>query len=302
MSFLNPVNEPVLRFKSTDANAPQINYNARVAGDVKAVLKACLITGYGTTASAGWSIVNEVSHVAEFVSPSAAISGYRLGIDDTSVSSTTWYYQYQDTRVNPNYNSPVKSIDYINRSSAANKWELLVTGLGLFFVEMMHNSVIGDIVSRITYWGAVKSALKSDTGQNIAFYNLGHQATMGQPYEFFTESSKAWYRLSGITSTLVAGGVNTYTISQQYGLHIDTKSAIEIRSPTYLYQGISIVAELPALMMSSNNGSISDYGAYDTYIEGRPALSLCLTLAGSATSIYTSYSRTILLRLDYWEY
>lgn len=66
MSFLNPVSEPVKRFKSTDAGAPQINYNARVSGDVKTVLKACLVTGYGAKASAGWSIVNEVDHVAEF--------------------------------------------------------------------------------------------------------------------------------------------------------------------------------------------------------------------------------------------
>ena len=145
MSFLNPVSEPVLRFSSTDASAPQINYNARTAGDIKAVLKACLVTGYGAKASAGWSIVNEINHVAEFVSPSAAMSDYRLGVDDSTTIKTTWYYQYQDARTNPNYNEPTKSFSYVDKTHASNGWQMLVTERGIVFIELVQNSVVNKL-------------------------------------------------------------------------------------------------------------------------------------------------------------
>jgi hypothetical protein len=203
MSFLNPVNEPVLRFKSTDAGAPQINYNARVAGDVKTVLKACLVTGYGDKASAGWSIVNEVNHVAEFVSPAVAMSDYRLGIDDTSASSTTWYYQYQNVRKNPSLNAPIKNFgSYIDKNHASNAWQLLVTQRGLYFVEICKHSGGDVLVARMTYWGMVKSALVSDVGENISWFCVGWCAPQIDPKAFFVDfNTKAHTRL-GATSSL----------------------------------------------------------------------------------------------------
>lgn len=40
-------------FKSTDIQAPQLT----TIGDIKTIIKACLITGYGNTAPAGWDMV-----------------------------------------------------------------------------------------------------------------------------------------------------------------------------------------------------------------------------------------------------
>lgn len=46
---------PVTVFRWDDPGAPQIPNSNPTANDVKAVLKACLITGYGTKAALGWT-------------------------------------------------------------------------------------------------------------------------------------------------------------------------------------------------------------------------------------------------------
>lgn len=47
--------KPII-YKSTDAGAPQLTVTA---GAMNTVIKACLVTGYGSKAAAGWEIVHE---------------------------------------------------------------------------------------------------------------------------------------------------------------------------------------------------------------------------------------------------
>lgn len=47
--------QPII-YKSTDAGAPQLSLTA---GVINAVLKGCLVTGYGAKAAAGWEVVHE---------------------------------------------------------------------------------------------------------------------------------------------------------------------------------------------------------------------------------------------------
>lgn len=64
MSFLNPVPVPATYYSSEDAEAPQLG--ADLTGGVKTVLKACLVTGYGTKPGAGWTMTGEEDHKAVF--------------------------------------------------------------------------------------------------------------------------------------------------------------------------------------------------------------------------------------------
>lgn len=304
MSFLNPVSEPVLRFKSTDAGAPQINYNSRVAGDVKAVLKVCLVTGYGTKASAGWSIVNEVGHVAEFVSPSASMSDYRLGIDDTSASNTTWYYQHQNVRTNPKYNTPLKTLSGINKSSAQNGWEMLVTKKGVFFIEKVFSTLASNLSARLTYWGLNKSAL-DDTGTiNVAFFNEGHQGASDFAYQFFNNavanhliSTRNALKFSGSTPFILPGG--TYNTIVDYIFNV---SNTDIASPLYLTDGKSFVGQQPGILTQVVNQESQVYGVSDTDVAGRPVLKLCLGYHGNSPEYVYSRARNMLIYLDYWDY
>ena len=300
MSFLNPVNEPVKRFSSTDAGAPQINYATRVAGDVKTVLKACLVTGYGAKASAGWSIVNEVNHVAEFVSPSVAMSDYRLGIDDTSASSTTWYYQYQDARVNPLNNQPLKSFSQVNSEHASNGWQLIVTERGLYFVEFLHYGSISNVVARVTCWGSIKSALVNSSGANMSFWCGGYNSPIGDPTTLFDSdaSRKTHYRIAGHTSAQFSGaGVAAAALSKKaYGL-----STIDLTCELFLESGSVVLGQQVGLMLQSVNTVADAYGVKDTLINDRPLLKVGITIDSIAEYLPT-YARVFLIPLDYWEY
>lgn len=303
MSFLNPVNEPVLRFKSTDAGAPQINYNVRTAGDIKAVLKACLVTGYGAISSAGWSAVNEVANVIEFVSPSAAMSDYRLGIDDSTTTKTDWYYQYQDVRVNPAYNAPSKAFTAAtDKVNAANGWQLMVTERGIIFIELLQNTVVNKLAARITYWSRVKSALTDNAGKNICFFNLGYNAAITQPRYFYSSPAYVHTQLPSNTSAYMSAATSSALVSIDYALDA---SNTDLVSPIYLVSSTQnqLLGELPAMLSKIVNNSNDVYGITETTVGGRNVLSVCAGyMASSAAPLINSYSRTFLIYLDYWEY
>lgn len=302
MSFLNPVNEPVLRFKSTDAGAPQINYNARVAGDVKAVLKACLVTGYGAVASAGWTAENEVSNVIEFVSPSAAMSDYRMGIDDSTAANTTWYYQYQNARVDVGANGVIKrSHTNIKKTSAQNGWQLLVTERGLFFIEILDSSAVDGRVARITYFGQVKSALPSIGAKNIALWSIGMNAPTAYPWQFFDPIDTGRKHIVVADYSAIAfNATNLYAVGANKSS--DSPSLIELTNEVFLRDSNVVVAQHPAFLLVDKNSAADTYKVFDTTIDGRPALSVCLSWDTPSAVNVALNARYVLIYLDYWEY
>lgn len=300
MSFLNPVSEPVLRFKSTDAGAPQINYNVRTAGDVKAVLKACLVVGYGTTASAGWSIVNEVNHVAEFVSPSAAMSDYRLGIDDTSTSTTTWYYQYQDVRTNPAYNTPSKNMTQADKVHVDNGWQLLVTGRGIIFIELVQHTGVNKLSARLTYFSQVKSGVDATSSNNILFFNIGHQGAILRS-DYFYLANYIHLSLGGYNGVLPFSATPFSLGSISYSLDI---SKVDIVSPIYLASVSKdlMLGQCVGVLQKVINKSVDLYGLSEIFIDGRTALSVCAGYATPSSAQVLSHARTFLIYTDWWEY
>lgn len=298
MSFLNPVNEPVLRFSSTDAGAPQINYNARVAGDVKTVLKACLVVGYGAKASAGWSIVNEVDHVAEFVSPSVAMSDYRLGIDDSGANNTTWYYQFQNTRTNPAYSNPIKSLSYLNKTHASNGWQLLVTERGILFIELVQHSEVNKVSSRITYWGQVKSAINNASGKNIVFFNVGHNGAIGQPVSFY--SATIGIELGSYTATRTSTAATNALSGSTLQADI---SFLDLIGAIYLTTDgrDMLIGELPPMLSRVVNKTSDSYGVTESILDGRSVLNVEAGYGNPLPNAYR-YSRSFSVPTDYWEY
>lgn len=304
MSFLNPVNEPVLRFSSTDANAPQISYNARVSGDIKAVLKACLVTGYGSKEGAGWSIVNEVNHVAEFMSPSAAMSDYRLGIDDTSASSTTWYYQYNNQIQNPNENSLSKSFSWIATADAnaeKNGWELIVTERGLYFVERVYNNPIAGVMARLTFFGQIKSALFEQGGINIGFWCAGYASPSFSPYNVFNSSTqiRSHYKLDSY-SNLRFMSANMPIIESS--LVASNSASVDLVSEMYLFANRNFVASQPGFLLSTHNSTERLIGVYTDNFNSRPVMHVCVGIASGDSDQSSKTSTLVFIYLDYWEY
>lgn len=305
MSFLNPVNEPVKRFSSTDAGAPQINYNVRVAGDVKAVLRACLVTGYGTKASAGWSIASEVNHVIEFASPSAAMSDYRICIDDTSTTSQTWFYRYQNNAFYPPKNAPSKNMSSVNKTSAENGWELIVTNRGMYFVEILYHSTVNARVARITWFGQIKSALANDLGVNISFFCTGIGAQMTKPSDLITASesidSNKLYNL-GTYPALIFVITNLSSFARDSTVKYDT-GGLELISETYLGLANLVAGQQSGLLFKNNSILATAYGVSVQQLDGRDVLSVAVSYSSmSDVPTNNTHVKTLLIRLDYWEY
>lgn len=300
MSFLNPVSEVVKRFKSTDAGAPQINYNARTAGDVKAVLKACLVTGYGSTASAGWTALNEAGNVIEFVSPSAAMSDYRLGITDTNASGTTWFYRHKNVKKTPLESLLTKSHENIDTSSVKNGWQLLVTAQGIIFIEILDDTIALGLVTRVTYFGRIKSALKNDNSVNIAFWSVGHGS--GDPTNFWlinhidpNKHIMAGAYTAASIVTINATRTTTY-------IDNDITSAVEPVSAWYLYNNANFMGEQPAVLLTIGNINTERFKVIEKSFNGRPILSVPVSYATGDLDRYNKYTRTLLIHTDYWEY
>lgn len=301
MSFLNPVNEPVKRFKSTDAGAPQINYNARTAGDVKAVLKACLVTGYGSTAAAGWSIVNEVDHVCEFVSPSAAMSDYRLGIDDTAAQQTVFYYKYQNAH-NATQQPLRRNFNYINHASVKNGWQMLVTQRGFILIDIVLSAAANDTVARILYFGALKSAIAA-TGVNISFFLCGYNAQMsGYPsYVFQRPADFINYRLAAYNQTVLRISCANLLFAQadnsEFGI-----SDVEIAAELFVTKSGVVVARHPGLLLQNINSYSQALGVSDTSLNGRNVLKAPVSVSTNSDSGIRFASKCFLIPLDHWEY
>lgn len=299
MSFLNPVNEPVLRFKSTDADAPQINYNARVAGDVKAVLKACLVTGYGATASAGWTATNEVGHVAEFVSPSASMSDYRLGIDDTSTSKTDWYYLYQNAKVVPANSAPTKSFSNVDKSNASNGWQLIVTSQGVLFIEIVYHTPLSKLATRINYFSRIKSALKLGFGENILFFNVGHTGQLTLPRYIYSSNYPHLSLQDNKSAQIYSGNIDSLAAtSRTFGV-----SSVDMISPLYAASADKKVTlgEIPGLLSVVCADSEDMYIVSETNLGGRPVLKFTVGYNSNAAASIDS-GAVFMVYLDYWEY
>lgn len=301
MSFLNPISEPVKRFKSTDAGAPQINYNAPTAGNIKTVLKACLVDGYGTVPSAGWTAVNEVDNVCEFVSPSADMSNYRFGIDDSVWNKIIWYYKHQDIRINPANNSPDRVLRFIDKTHVSNGWQLFVTDLGLLLVELAQLTDIGRLTARITYWGKAKSGLMNDDGNNIVFFNIGQDGAITYPRDFYSTPASIHIRLGSHTATQVSAATSIALTKVDFKTGI---SAVDLVSDIYLATSTqdAIIGALPPVLSKVINNTSDVYGISDSVLDGRNVLSVCAGWAASDPSTAIPYSRTFLIPTDYWEY
>lgn len=299
MSFLNPVNEPVLRFSSTNAGAPQINYNTRTAGDIKAVLKACLVTGYGAKASAGWTATNEVGNVIEFVSPSAAMSDYRIGIDDASAANTTWYYQYKNARINPTNNTPAKDIKSINKTHSSNGWDLMASQRGLIFIERFFSTLVDGVTTRITYMGHLKSGVPNEGVSNIGFFNIGQSAQLSN--NAFLQNGSGYFNISGYANPKIFAA-SPFVSNGFYFYDTYRVSALDITSALYVSAGGMAVAEIPGLLTNITNDSTQVFVINEQNLESRPVLKVCSGSSEADAAQAFKVASPMLIRLDYWGY
>lgn len=125
-------------YRSTDASAPVLS---GVAGTLNAVLYACLVTGYGALAAAGWAREYVSGNIAAYRAASGA--RFRLRVDDTSTQEAraVGYETMSDVNTGTGAfptNGQVSGGLFIRKSNTADAtarpWVLIASSTGFYFL------------------------------------------------------------------------------------------------------------------------------------------------------------------------
>lgn len=167
MSFLNPISLPVKRYSSSDEGAPQLAFYQ--ASTFKNVLKACLVTGFGSKEGAGWTMGadSENETTLDLRSPhvSMAQDNLRLSAGGYNRILLRWTHKTGVSRSQEMYIGR----NYSNEISYG--WEMLVTDLGFFFIWDV--SQYRQRTTVIFYYGQGKHALPENPNKNILLWHIG---------------------------------------------------------------------------------------------------------------------------------
>ena len=257
-----------------------------------------MVTGYGTKQGAGWSIQNETDFAAEFVSPSVSMSDYAFGVSDGSSSQTSWYYKYKGTQTNPAYNAPNKSFANINTTHADNGWRLMVTKRGILFIELVQSTIVNKISARLTYIGAIKSAITDAGGINIAFFNIGHSAAQTENM-FFYRNNYSHYAVESYSGLYVFGATPFVTTNS----FTPSVSLVDITTRLYLTTTTGIfIGELPGIVAKLINDTSKMYGISNDTLNSRPTMQITLGYTDYRTQYMYSNGRVMLIYLDNWDF
>lgn len=120
--------QPII-YKSTDAQAPQLTYEA---GSMNTILKACLITGYGSKQSASWEIVHENQEAQQLAIRSKnpkSLKHVLFVADNSSVEANVIAYKTWDnqTRTGAKYHEGTIRRKFYEGSSTHAYWVLIAT-------------------------------------------------------------------------------------------------------------------------------------------------------------------------------
>lgn len=133
--------KPVTVFSASDAGAPTLTADI---GSLKTLLKACLVTGYGSKQGLGWQMPFESTdkNVAAFKSADPTASGFYFKIDN-STTGTAKLSAYQNmTDINTGERPLVANQPY---DLAASNWMLV--GHSKAFILLLNVTVSGEKVA-----------------------------------------------------------------------------------------------------------------------------------------------------------
>jgi hypothetical protein len=267
----------ITKYSSTDASAPQItNFTA---GQLVSVLDACLVNGYGSKASAGWSIVYTGANLRVYRPP----SGNRcyLRVDNSNASGYAVVQAYAtmsdiNTGTEPFTNSA--AVNWCqSQDNAANPWEVIASDTSFYYVGshatvVAHKAIFffGDYVARNTAF-VYNTAL-------IHGVNGTYRDNMEYNYDLQTINTSGKYCRRGWNEILQTGQQFTYLTvgnSSYLGLHTalsvfpDPILGDMVIEPVNMVQNSSLIGKMP--------------GLYDIIHSPSSAVSYPVTFSGSGS-------------------
>lgn len=137
MSLRNPVKYPVKYYSWQDTQAPQLT---DADGVIKTILKACLVTGYGAKAGAGWTALFEDAYRIVLRRPLRTGNPPDIKIENGKITGTTKRHRIvaQDNPTGLGYAKELSAVNLLARdSTCGTEWHCIVTDFAFFLCYQM---------------------------------------------------------------------------------------------------------------------------------------------------------------------
>lgn len=171
MSLKQPVQYPVKYYSHADADAPQL---ADADGVIKTILKACLVTGYGTKEGAGWTALFEDDYRIVLRRPLGTGNPPDIKIENGVINGTASHrIVSQDNPTGLDDTTELAAVNLLARDSQKGvEWHMVVSDFGFVLCYQMGSNFSGDRNS-ILYCGSAQQI----GGDAINFYATSNVLT-----------------------------------------------------------------------------------------------------------------------------
>lgn len=282
MSLKQPVQYPVKYYSHLDAGAPQL---ANIDGNIKTILKACLVTGIGAKAGAGWTSLFEDDFRIVLRRPLRTGNPPDIKIENGMVNGTASHrIVSQDNPTGLDDAVELASVKLLARDSKHGvEWHLTVSDFGFLLCYQMGDT--SSNTNNMLYCGSVVKMQDANPDFFIATTckNILANGTNGY---YFLESFLA---------------SQTELIDMRTGISYKNKWVIVLDKPErhfnndYLAQKIIVEDKILMPFYCSILKNNEDLITKTVSIEGRSMLRY-------VNKVYSrDFPRSFYIPLDYWE-
>ena len=183
MSLRNPVKYPVKYYSWQDDQAPQLT---DADGVIKTILKACLVTGYGSKVGAGWTALFEDAYRIVLRRPLRTGNPPDIKIENGTIKGTTKRHRIvaQNNPTSLDSATELSAVNLLARDNTCGKeWHCIVTDFAFFLCyQMGENDMAGD-KNNLLFVGGCSKLIESDSEYFIATQQTGIAVTgLGSPW------------------------------------------------------------------------------------------------------------------------
>ena len=284
MSLHNPVKYPVKYYSWQDTQAPQLS---NVDGAIKTILKACLVTGYGSKAGAGWTALFEDAYRIVLRRPLRTGNPPDIKIENGTISGSTKRHRIV-AQNNPASISDTKELSSVftmmKDPSCGVEWHCIVTDFAFLLCYQM-------------------SEANADISRNNAFF-------VGSSKKLKDADLDVFLLYKNPKETGQGNGDYGYALLDNEVIYIDARKKTEYLTKNYL--------TLTAAEKEIDNDFFAQKVLIDKVAELPFFTSVCDQYSELATSIVSingrrmlryvnvqlssyKFKRPLYVPLDYWE-
>ena len=284
MSFVNPEKLPVSVYRWDDENAPKLD---KSAGCVSTILKACLVTGYGTKQGAGWTMPYEdlQAGVKVLRPPVSAEQDFylRLSADNGSELTAQVYTAMSNINTGDLKLQCNTAFKYAT-AEITGKWLLLATTRGICFFNALNVQGGSDNTRTGAYFLCGDTAKNSIGDKGIYLKHSGGEWG-GWMEDIFSGNPK-----QSVNGKLFDSKKNSVADCDPVAI-FDGKSN---KSTNLILSQLCLIALNEVWLLPAFSPSVVDKNNYETINTGD-----AIFLNHATSQDYTS---NFYVRTDFWEY